>query len=234
MDPGKPFVSGIELNSNLKDPQSSKEGGQCTLLRLRSRATEARQAVWSDMWDVLQSQAKCERSFRLATALTVRALIIKGVDRPTIAKAQFSLSEQQSQHVQGRGKTCLSRNPVAPGIKRRAPLMTCKQPTHDSHSFKEVGHACTQENGGKFASAQFPAGHWQRSRYLIENRHNLDLLRDTVPSSIRRAISNPVTTKPQQTHRLKASGTLNERPVSQQLSPCLRSNDRIRRASSVY
>jgi len=97
MDPGKPVMSGMELNSHLKDSQSSKEGGQCTLLRLRSRATEARQAVWSDMWDVLQSQAKCERSFRLATALTLRALIIKGVDRPTIAKAQFSLSEQQSQ-----------------------------------------------------------------------------------------------------------------------------------------
>jgi len=99
MDLGKSSKSGLELkilNSNLKDLQSSKEGRQCTLLRLRSRATEARQAVWSDMWDVLQSQAKCERSFRLATALTVRALIIKGVDRPTIAKAQFALSEQQS------------------------------------------------------------------------------------------------------------------------------------------
>ena len=69
---------------------------------------------------------------------------------------------------------------------------------------------------------------------MIKNRHDSDLLGDTVPSSIRRAISNPVTTKPQQTHRLKTSGTVNERPVSQQLSPCLRSNDRIRRASSVY
>jgi len=75
-------------------------------------------------------------------------------------KTQFSQSEQQSQYVQGQGKTHLSRHPVAPGIKRRAPLMTCKQPTHDSHSFKEVGYACTQENGGNFAGA-LPAGNWQ-------------------------------------------------------------------------
>ena len=86
MDPGKPSMSGLELNSNLKDPHSSnlKQGGWCTLLR--SRTAEARQAVWSATWDVLQSQAKCERRFRLATVLTVRALIIKGVDRPTIRR----------------------------------------------------------------------------------------------------------------------------------------------------
>ena len=218
MDPGKPSMSGLELNSNLKDPHSSKQGGWCTLLR--SRTAEARQAVWSATWDVLQSQAKCERRFRLATVLTVRALIIKGVDRPTIAKAQFALSEQQSQYIQDRGKIRPPRDPVAPGIRRRASLTTFKHPMHDSKTNTPA------DGTNSLVFSQSPAYHWQQSRYRIEDRHDSDLLRDSVLSSIRRATSNPATKKTQQTTRLNMPHT--GRPVSQQLSP------RHRRASSVF
>ena len=58
--------------------------------------------VWNDMWSTLLSKAKVDTSFNLATALTVRALMIKGVSRERIAQTQFSLSQQHSRYVKDR------------------------------------------------------------------------------------------------------------------------------------
>ena len=51
--------------------------------------------LWTEMWTDLLSKEKTERNFKVAMALTVKALIIKGVSRTSIENAQNALSQQQ-------------------------------------------------------------------------------------------------------------------------------------------
>jgi len=52
--------------------------------------------LWTEMWTDLLSKEKTERNFKVAMALTVKALIIKGVSRTSIENAQNALSQQHS------------------------------------------------------------------------------------------------------------------------------------------